>query len=66
MIDDATILRKNFARYLAPMYLENPIKIACDCDEDLDRTGALLGYVRLEAAKLKTTHSAGMPIGGQE
>lgn len=43
-------LRQNFARYLTPAYLENPVEIARICDEEIDRTGKLLGYVREAAA----------------
>jgi hypothetical protein len=46
-------LRKNFARYLAPAYLENPVEIARICDEEIDRTGKLLGYVREAATEAK-------------
>lgn len=52
MSDTATILRRNFARYLAPHYLRDYAEIARLCDEELDRSGALLGYVREEAGKL--------------
>jgi hypothetical protein len=51
--DEAKELRINFARWLAPQYLENELKIANLCDETLDRSGALLGYVRHEATLLK-------------
>lgn len=44
-------LRKNFARFIAPLYLENRAEIARVCDEEIDQSGALLGYVR-EAARL--------------
>lgn len=50
--DEATLLRKNFAKFLAPLYVKDPYKIAEECDERIDRTGVLLGYVREEAAKL--------------
>ncbi len=43
---DCEKLRCNFAEYLAPLYRENPVAIAKLCDEKLDRTGILLGYVR--------------------
>jgi hypothetical protein len=46
-------LRRNFARYLAHDYLKNPTNIADICDESLDKTGALLGYVREAARNLK-------------
>lgn len=52
-MDDAEKLRRNFAAYLAPMYLRKPEKIAEVCDEAIDRTGILLGCVREEAEKLK-------------
>jgi hypothetical protein len=39
-------LRRNFARYLAPLYREDDVEIARLCDEELDQSGALLGYVR--------------------
>jgi hypothetical protein len=46
-------LRRNFAKYLAKAYLQDPLHIAVECDTLLDRTGELLGYVREEAAELK-------------
>lgn len=51
MTSEATILRRNFARYLVPAYLKNPTHIAELCDEMLDRTGTLLGYLREEARR---------------
>ena len=51
---DAETLRRNFAEYLLPAYEKSPFEIACLCDEKLDRTGALLGYLReLAYKKLK-------------
>jgi hypothetical protein len=50
--DEAKALRINIARWLAPQYLEDQSKIATLCDETLDLSGALLGYVRHEAALL--------------
>jgi hypothetical protein len=37
------------ASYLAPLYKNDPVKIAQLCDERLDPTGNLLGWVRIEA-----------------
>ncbi len=45
-------LRRNFAKYLAEYYEDSPVEVAALCDEQLDRTGELLGYVREEAAAL--------------
>lgn len=42
-------LRLNMAEYLVQYYQIDPVAVAEDCDERIDRTGALLGYVR-EAA----------------
>lgn len=53
-IGEADLLRRRFAKYLAPAYLENPLKIANICDEELDCTGTLLGFVRDEARQLKS------------
>lgn len=50
--DDADKLRRNFAKYLAEYYKDSPVEVAALCDEQLDRSGALLGYVREEAALL--------------
>lgn len=41
------------ARMLAPLYLKNGVAIAQACDELLDKSGTLLGYVRDEAQCLK-------------
>lgn len=46
---ESKALRMNFAKYLVPAYLENPVEIARLCDEELDRTGNLLGYLRQAA-----------------
>jgi len=43
---DLLSLRKNFARYLAAEYRRSPARVATLCDETLDRSGELLGYVR--------------------
>ena len=47
---DAEKLRRNFAKYLAPEYIELPHYVAGVCDEEIDKTGELLGYVREYAA----------------
>lgn len=49
--EENTELRRNFASYLARAYLVNPSAIATICDEQLDRSGALLWYVRKAAAE---------------
>jgi hypothetical protein len=51
--EEAYRLRRNFAKFLAPMYVEDHRRIANLCDDELDQTGNLLGYVRDEAMKLK-------------
>jgi len=51
--EKARVLRRNFAEYLVPAYIATPIAIANICDEQLDRTGNLLGYVR-EAARARS------------
>jgi hypothetical protein len=51
--DEADKLRRNFARYLSHDYLKNPANVADICDNSLDKTGALLGYVREAAYNLK-------------
>ena len=51
--DDIFKLRRNFAKYLSKLYLANQVEIARLCDEELDRSGILLGYVREESAKVR-------------
>lgn len=46
---DIKKLRTNFAKYLVPLYKKDQAGIARLCDEELDRSGALLGYLREEA-----------------
>jgi hypothetical protein len=41
--------RKEIAKELAPIYKDHPLAVARVCDEVLDRSGALLGYVRYAA-----------------
>ena len=41
--------RKEMAKKLAPIYKEHRLAVARVCDEVLDRSGALLGYVRSAA-----------------
>lgn len=55
--DEPEKLRRNFAEYLAHKYIKQPSYIAELCDESLDKTGALLGYVR-EAARLLSADAA--------
>jgi hypothetical protein len=50
---ESAALRKNFAQYLVPAYIANPVEIARICDEEIDQTGRLLGYVRKAAAEAK-------------
>ena len=50
---EAKTLRKNFAKYLAPIYEKDRTAIAILCDEQLDKTGNLLGYVREEAETIR-------------
>ena len=52
-LKDAEKLRRNVARYFASAYRVDPVFVAEICDEQIDRTGTLLGYVREEAAALK-------------
>jgi len=52
-VDETYKLRRNFAKYLATDYLENPLRIADICDTQIDPTGKLLGYVREEAEQLR-------------
>lgn len=42
-------LRQNWAASLAHAYNEDPVTVARLCDEQYDRSGALLGYVRIAA-----------------
>ena len=51
-MSEAQKLRLGFARYLAPLYVDDALKIAKLCDEELDPTGSLLGYVRDEVARI--------------
>lgn len=41
--------RRNVARWLVNDYKKDPFTTASICDEMLDRSGVLLGYVREEA-----------------
>lgn len=45
--------RKDAYLWSGPAYLKNPAKIAQICDEELDRTGQLLGFIRDEVVKQK-------------
>ena len=49
---EADVLRANLARYLAPTYLDAPATVAILCDEQIDKSGRLLGMVRTEARAL--------------
>ena len=49
---EAEKLRRSFAEYIAPQYVENRTLVANLCDEVLDRSGALLGYVREAAMRI--------------
>jgi len=44
--------KRELAKELAPIYKDHYVAVARVCDEVLDRSGALLGYVRSEAYKL--------------
>ena len=55
---EAKTLRKNFAKYLAPIYEKDRTAIAILCDEQLDKTGNLLGYVRKEAEAIRAMKEA--------
>lgn len=48
---DLKTLRLNMAKHLAPEYPTSPLATARLCDEVLDPSGALLGYVREEAIR---------------
>lgn len=50
--EEADKLRRNMAKYFASAYRVDPAFVAEICDEQIDRTGALLGYVREEVAAL--------------
>ena len=41
---------------LAQAYLRNPAAVASICDEQLDKSGNLLGWLREAAQKLEPTH----------
>src|SRR4051812_20051776 len=43
------------AKGLVPLYRNDPVEIARLCDEELDRTGNLLGWLREEAALASPT-----------
>lgn len=44
--DASGALRRRFALYLLPAYLSDPVRIARACDEQIDLSGVLLGYIR--------------------
>lgn len=54
---EAYRLRRRMAKYLAQAYIDDPVRIAEDCDTLIDPTGELLGMVREEAASARTAHS---------
>src|SRR5262249_42467386 len=47
----AEIEDRALAKALAPFYLRNDVAVAKACDELLDRSGRLLGYVREAAGR---------------
>ena len=54
----AATLRRNFAEHLVDAYRVDPVAVATLCDERLDRSGALLGYLREAAAKRDRSKAA--------
>jgi hypothetical protein len=61
---EADKLRSNFAKYIAPEYLNEPERIAAICDGQLDQSGRLLGMVRTEARALFGRRQAAFPDSG--
>lgn len=49
-MDKSEEYRRNLAKKLVPYYKKDPVLIASLCDEVLDRSGNMLGWLRTESS----------------
>ena len=50
IMDKSEEYRRNLAKKLVPYYKKDPVLIASLCDEVLDRSGNMLGWLRTESS----------------